>query len=352
MKRININFIIIILIISFFNVSCASRIKMPQIKAEYYPQCIQPFNSLSQYQNKIHQRKIGYTAGGAVAGALVGGLTGLLSGDWKTAVAGGIAGGIGGAVAGYNIAKIEEIKDDNKRLYAYRDVMTNDLVDSSFVELSTLQSLKCYISEFETLQKDYSSQKITKQDYVKRYSEIKNALNELGKLSSNSRIMMAQRDIDMRGSIEKEYIKRGKIKNLASIDQVRLDRKNKQNTNYHKPYKVKKKSKNTNSIPEHSSSLELAQLKENLNKLSLEVESDKQKYTQLKESTDSKQRKNSTKSSTNTSAAAKPVSMDDVAVAYNDYTHKVVQMEDIDQQRRKALEIIDNEVRRNGIDAI
>ena len=133
--------------------ACAPKQKIPEIKAEYYPQCVQPFKELAEAQRALVTRTVASAALGAAGGAIIGALT---TGNWKGALAGGIAGGVVAGTVGYSTGKQQQIADVQERLRSYRTDMRTDIRNMSRVELYSMLSLQCYIREFRGLLAQYN----------------------------------------------------------------------------------------------------------------------------------------------------------------------------------------------------
>ena len=198
LKKINI-FWLVAIAISL--VAHGPKYKVPEIKAEYYPQCVRPFKELANAQKALVQRAVLTGAIGAAGGAVIGG---LLSGNWKGAVAGGIAGGLVAGMGGYAVAKQKQIKDVKKRLRSYRTDMKVDINNMSHVELYSLLSLQCYIREFKLLLGNYKSHKITEVDFRKRHAEIQHGMKQISTILDDAYNEAVKKDQEFRDAIASE----------------------------------------------------------------------------------------------------------------------------------------------------
>lgn len=339
---------VFILVLSLCLSACAPKTPMPNINAEYYPQCFAPFKELQEHQSRLQRRVTGYTAAGVATGAAVGALTGLLTGNWRGAIAGAITGAVVGGLTGFNLAKIEEIKDENRRLVAYRDVIGADLVNATDVEITALRSLKCYVQEFERLQLDYAAQRITKEDFAVRYAEIKSGINELGKITGEAKTLMTQRDMEMRAAIYKESAKSNpNAEALPSLEQRRMERDRAAQAEIAKRKKSQRKQRKRKApnLEEASSSIAMSELNAELDKLTAEAQADKVKYQEQKLVPPTSQAEKS-------SAAVVPVNIAQITAAYDQYPDKVLQMEAVEQQRLRTLEIMNEAAAKTGIDMV
>jgi hypothetical protein len=292
-----------------------------------------PFKRLHEAEVSLRNRTVGYTAGAAVIGAAGGAALGFLlsGGKWEYALAGGIAGGISGAATGYSMAKVQGIKDEQKRLRAYKTSMDIDMANATEVELAALQSLKCYVQEFEQLQKSLAEQTITKEDFAKRYAEIRTGITELGKITNNSQVLLAQRDAEFHTVLLTEAMQQNtSLQPLPTVEERRSQRQAQQNKPAAKTRKRQKRSKSA--APEASASLAMANLKNEIQALEAQAYSDQQKYQEAQK-TPSAAAPAPTTHATATppaepaaAAPAQTVSINHVVETYNAYPDKVLQM--------------------------
>jgi len=200
--------------------ACAPKAKIPDIKAEYYPQCVRPFQALANAQKALIQRTVVAGALGAAGGAVVGG---LLSGDWKGALVGGIVGGIAAGTAGYASGKQQQIKDVKARLASYRTDMKTDIRNMSQVELYSMLSLQCYVREFKKLLGNYRAHKITEADFKSHYAEIQHGMKQISSVLDDAYNQSIKRDQEFRTALasEREIAKKKAKENrsLASAEQ-------------------------------------------------------------------------------------------------------------------------------------
>lgn len=338
--------IFMLMVVFLVTTGCAPKTPMPKINAEYYPQCYTPFKQLHESQVALQKRTIGYTAGGAAGGAAAGALLGFLrGGNWQSTLAGGLVGGLAGGMTGYTLAKIQDIKDQQKRMMAYQVSMRADLANSTDVEIAALQSLRCYIQEFEQLQKNYAAKNITKEEFAKRYAEIRTGITEIGKITSDSHIMLVQRDAEFRTALQGED---GIGQALPTVEQRRTIREQK---NQHGAKRKKDLKKNRKKSPKtepalESSSLAMAELKDELDQLQEDAVAKKTQYSaQIQDSQPGS-------SNASTTRQPEPVSVQQVAATFNDYPDKVLSMEAVENQRKKTLEIMNDAAIQSGIDMV
>ncbi len=333
-----------LLFVFLLTTGCAVKTPMPKINAEYYPQCYAPFKKLHESQVALQKRTIGYTAGGAVVGAFGGALLGLLRGNWQSVVIGGVTGAVAGGMTGYNLAKIQDIKDEQKRMMIYQVSMRADLVNSTEVEIAALQALKCYIQEFENLQREYAEKRITKEEFSKRYAEIRTGITEIGKITSGSHTMLVQRDAELRTALQKE---KGLEQPLPTVEERRAIKNQKVHKAAVKSRKKRQRSRGkTPHVPApETSSLAMAELKGELDQLQEEAVTKKAQYN-------IENQKNGEAANGSKEQKPAPVSMQQVAATFNDYPDNVLRMETVEQQRKKTLEIMDNAAMQSGIDMV
>lgn len=356
MRKVSIFALIFVFLLT---TGCASKIAMPKINAEYYPQCYAPFKQLAESQDRLQKRTLGITAAGAIAGAVGGAAIGLItSGDWKRALIGAVAGGISGGLTGYTIAKIHEIKDQQKRMAAYQVSMKADLINATDVEIAALQSLKCYVQEFQQLQKNYAAKLITKEEFTKRYAEIRTGITEIGRITSDSHTMLVQRDAEFRTAL---YGEGGIQEPLPTVEQRRAAAAQKQHALQAKTAKktVSKKRRGrkgrSRKVVEPAPvnpSLEIAELSKELDQAQEEARAEKMRR---EEQNANKPVSATVKSSPSGPAQPAPsgaVSMQQVASTYNEYPDRVLRMETVEKQRQKTLEIMNNAALQSGIDMV
>ena len=339
-------------------VGCAPHTAMPKINAEYYPQCYAPFKQLHDAEVSLRNRTVGYTAGGAIAGAAGGALLGFLlsGGKWEYALAGGVAGGLSGAATGYTMAKLQGIKDDQKRLLAYKRSMDIDMANATEVELAALQSLKCYIQEFEQLQKGLAEQTVTREEYAKRYVEIRTGITELGKITGDSQLLLAQRDAEFRTALQAEATQQNtSLKPLPTVDERRAQHLKQQKKTAAKVRKHPKQKRGKSAAqPEASASLAIADLKNEIQALEEQAQNDRQRYQPQKETPaqPAATAVEPTPATPKATPAVLPVSVDQVAETYDAYPTKVLQMEAVERQRQRTLEIMSDAAAKTGIDMV
>jgi len=214
-KELNKIIILFIICFSIFITACAPRYKAPNIKAEYYPQCVKPFQDLANAQKALIQRTVLTGALGAAGGALIGG---LVSGDLKGAIFGGIATAIVASTTTYAIGKQKQIKDVKKRLISYRTDMRVDINNMSQIQMYSMLSLQCYIREFKGLLNNYKAHMISEEDFKKRYSEIQIGMKEISKILDEAYNQSVQRDQEFRDALTSEReLANKKAKNNRSL---------------------------------------------------------------------------------------------------------------------------------------
>lgn len=361
MKSVRLFLLPAFILAFLMNQGCAPRTPMPDIKAEYYPQCYTPFKRLHDSQIALRNRTLGYTAGGTAIGAAGGALIGFLSGgSWQSALVGGLTGALSGGLTGYSLAKIQEIKDEQMRWMAYQRTMGADFVNATDVEIAALQSLKCYIQEFEHLQQDFAAQSITKEEFAKRYAEIRTGITEIGKITGDSHTLLVQREAEFRTALHVEAAKRNAaLAPLPTVEERRLHQQEQKRRETAKARKAPPRSKRSRSQKplqirpaEENGSLALAALKTDLNRLEEQAQQDRQKYqTQFPTEKGIRPAGAETKQ-VSAPVAAVPLSMEQVATTYSTYPDKVLQMEAVEQQRELTLEIMSDAASKTGIDMV
>ncbi len=187
--------------------SCAAVQQMPRIHAVYYPQCAEPFRELEQAQKDLIRRTVVAAVLGASGGALIGALT---TKNAKGALVGGLLGGLVGGAAGYVTGKQNQIRDVRERLKSYRLDMRTDISNMSRVEMYAMMSLQCYIREFRSLLGDFKARRITRDEFSKRYAEIRNALQQIGGLLDEAHAQSVRRDREYREALASERALAGK----------------------------------------------------------------------------------------------------------------------------------------------
>ncbi|MBQ7607351.1 MAG: hypothetical protein IJU76_05215 [Desulfovibrionaceae bacterium] len=335
----------------FFTVSmltaCAPKSQLPTIPVVYYPQCYAPFKELNTYQEQMQQRRLFYVSSGAVTGAAVGAFAGVATAGWQGAVAGGIAGSILGATAGFTLAKIEEIKEEDKRLASYRLLIGDDLANATALEMAALQSLMCYLAEFEKLRDALTSRRITRADFDKQYAEIRAGMAELGKLTGDARTLMAQRETDMRASLQREISRSNpSSESLPTVEQRRFQRERREKSAVTRPRRRSQRPP----VAERMTHGGLESVRLELGSLETEVREDRARQDVRREEDLRAQAVQSRESTHNVNAA--PVTHGELIAVYDDYPNKVLQLEAIEKQRVKSLQIMDETAAVMGIDNV
>lgn len=181
--------------------ACAPKYKVPEIKAEYYPQCVQPFKELAEAQKALVTRTVASAALGAAGGALIGVLT---TGKLEGALLGGLAGGLMGGTVGYSTGKQQQIADVQARLRSYRTDMRTDISNMSRVELYATLSLQCYVREFRGLLVQYKGKQVSREEFKKRYGEINTGMKQISGLLDEAYAQAVQRDQEFRQALASE----------------------------------------------------------------------------------------------------------------------------------------------------
>ena len=225
--------------------------------------------------------------------------------------------------------------------------MSADLINSTEIELTALQSLKCYIHEFEIIQQQLSTGKITKSEFESRYKEIRIAIQELGKITGDTKTLIAMRETEVRSSIEKEF-KKTNYKPISKFETVASKREQRKRRSQVSRMTHKKRRART-SVPAANvpvSSFELASIKSNLDALSNEARADYTRYQQQNILPKKEQE------TTNAAAAKNQTTAHDIEIVYSNYPDKVAQIEEIENQRVRTLEIMDEAASKTGIDMV
>ena len=334
---------------------CAPKAKLPEIDVTYYPQCYAPFTSLSTYQERMQKRRVIYVTSGAVTGAAVGVFAGVATAGWQGALAGGIVGGILGASAGFTLAKIEEIKEDDKRLASYRLLIGDDLANATAIEIAAMQSLKCYVQEFERLREALANQKITREDFSRHYAEIRAGMKELGKITGDAKTLMTQREIDMRASLQKEISRSQSLsEKLPSVDERRFLRQQRQHRANHRSNHRSYPKKSSRRIPAEGlySNIELSAVKSELNRLETEIKQDITRHDEHRVEALRKQAMQSSSEKSNSNFNVASVTHNELITVYDEYPDKVLQLEIIEEQRVRTLQIMEEAASKTGIDMV
>jgi len=345
---------ILVLMVFVLSSGCAKVTPMPQIKPEYYPQCYQPFVELHEAQIAMRNRTMLTTAGGVVSGALAGALTGFLVGkDLKSTLIGTAVGAVGGGIAGFTVAKIREIDDEQQRLVAYRAGMETDLRNASAVELAALRSLKCYVREFESLRRDFARNLISREDFSKRYSEIRTGIVEIGKITSESQTMLVQRDAEFKEALQADAAAQKQKTRLMTVEKSRIQHEKqakKDAAKYTRENRKKVRQQRKEPGFDEKTSLHMANIESELERLADNAEKTQKKYSAPQPATP--QPKTAKQSAPVQPEQQKPVSMTEVASVYNSYPDQIVSMEALERQRLLTLEIMGDVAAKSGIDMV
>lgn len=296
--------------------ACAPKQKIPDIKAEYYPQCVQPFKELAEAQRALVSRTIASAALGVAGGALIGALA---TGNWKGALAGGIAGGVVAGAAGYSTGKQKQIADVQQRLRSYRTDMRMDIRNMSRVELYSMLSLQCYIREFRGLLMQYKKNQVSRKEFQKRYKEIKTGMTQISGLLDEAYTQAVKRDEEFRQALASERtIAKGKAKNNRTLEAA-----------------ARKNSRQTNAIARADSLNDMSELINRQQKISKEnVARQESKLTQVLET------------KTNTSLNTLSNDFD------SDYTSTTVKIAATKDMYAKTLDIMNDSAEKAGIDMV
>ena len=296
--------------------ACAPKQKIPEIKAEYYPQCVQPFKELAEAQRALVTRTVASAALGAAGGAIIGALA---TGDWKGALAGGITGGVVAGTVGYSTGKQQQIADVQERLRSYRTDMRTDIRNMSRVELYSMLSLQCYIREFRGLLVQYKANQISREEFQKRYKEINTGMTQISGLLDDAYTQAVQRDQEYRQALASERtIAKGKAKNNRTLEAA-----------------ARKNSRQAKAIARADSLNEISELVSQQQKISQEnVVRQDSKLAQVLEN------------NTNTSLDALSNDFD------SDYTTTTVKIAATKDMYAKALDIMNDSAEKAGIDMV
>lgn len=296
--------------------ACAPKQKIPEIKAEYYPQCVQPFKELAEAQRALVTRTVASAALGAAGGAIIGALT---TGNWKGALAGGIAGGVVAGTVGYSTGKQQQIADVQERLRSYRTDMRTDIRNMSRVELYSMLSLQCYIREFRGLLAQYKTKQISREEFQKRYKEINTGMKQISGLLDEAYTQAVQRDQEFRQALASERtIAKGKAKSNRTLETA-----------------ARKNSRQTKAIARADSLNDMSELISRQRKISEEnVVKQDGKLAQALES------------NTNTSLDALSNDFD------SDYTTTTVKIAATKDMYAKTLDIMNDSAEKAGIDMV
>ncbi len=322
---------------------CVPKKTTPAFPVAYYPQCYAPFQRLETLENEAKKRTLTYTAGGAAVGAAAGAATGFLTtGKWQGALVGALIGLAGGGATGMATAKVQNDNAKRTSLQASRIMMGEDLANANETEIAALQALKCYVQEFENLQAQVRSGQMTKEEFTKRYAEIRAAVTELGKTTGNSQTALAQREQSLRTALASDA---GEYQNLVqrvpTVEQQRAAREKEAKRQEAKRKRAARKQSRGN-VDGGSSSFAITALKTDLDEMQSRAENDRYKFTVPPIPV----------TQTNANAHPSQEEVRDAVNTYQAYPDKVVQFEELEMKRQQALKVMDEAANQTGIDMV
>ena len=160
--------------------ACAPKGPTTNFKGHYYPECFDPITRLCQ--DLDNSQKVKGAGVGALLGAFTGALIGIAAtGKAEGAVAGAAAGAVAGGLAGYAYQHIQQIKDQERRLDAYRTQFGKEAANLDLQKASTLSAYKCYQEQMQKLKEGIQNGSIKKDEAKARAAEIRAGLEELKK---------------------------------------------------------------------------------------------------------------------------------------------------------------------------
>lgn len=156
---------------------CATK-TVPTFTAKYYPECYDPIDKLCKDQSNQSEAK-GAVAGGllgALGGAIVGGLA---TGKVEGALVGAGVGAAAGAVTGFFAARLNKIKDQEKRLAEYQNILGEKSKGWDLERASVEKAYKCYGEQIDLLTKAMRNKKISREEFKARMQEIKDGIEHI-----------------------------------------------------------------------------------------------------------------------------------------------------------------------------
>ena len=187
----------LLLAFSILLTGCASTLPNKITRVEHYPKCYEPIQALRDTEYMVAK----YAAGGALLGALGGVGTAILIKGRRTsakdALIGGAVGALAGGTAGYFIGKSAKDKTMNQRLAQHISDIDDysEKMDKSIFAARAAQD--CYSASFDRAVADYKAQRISKEDFDRRYVEISDGMTEAG--------MFLKASIDSGRKIQDDY---------------------------------------------------------------------------------------------------------------------------------------------------
>lgn len=191
--RARYTLLLLVMLAFSMTAGCASKYGTPQTKVNYYPACYDPIKKLRDSEYSTAEG----TATGAALGVAGGALLGFLAtGKVEGALVGGVAGGVAGGVIGNQIAKNQQIADDNKRMAAYMEDLNGSITDLDIASASARASLQCYDKQFKLLLAGIRQKKVSKAKAEQMFAEIESGTREassiLGTLEDDAADMARQ----------------------------------------------------------------------------------------------------------------------------------------------------------------
>ncbi len=209
--RLGIHTLIAVLLLG----GCASKYGAQITTVEFYQKCYQPIQDLRDAEKAFNNT----VAGTIIAGAVLGGIAGALTGRPHAALIGIGVGLAAGTVAGYALAKQMEFQDDNKRLASYIKDLDGDISGLDRVTAAAQTARICYDEQFYIALDAFKAGKMSREDFNRRYTEIKNGSMEAGQILGVIIDSASSRDLAFQDALKKESekAKRAVPKPVASV---------------------------------------------------------------------------------------------------------------------------------------
>lgn len=183
-----LGFFVLALSMSLVLGGCATK-TAPTFTAKYYPECYDPIDKLCKDQSNQSEAK-GAVAGGllgAVGGAIVGGLT---TGKVEGALVGAGVGAAAGAVTGFFAARLNKIKDQEKRLEEYQNILGEKSKGWDLERASVEKAYKCYGEQIDLLTKAMRTKKVSREEFRARMQEIRDGIGHINTYWANAQTRM------------------------------------------------------------------------------------------------------------------------------------------------------------------
>lgn len=182
---------------------CASMQAVPEFEARYYPKCYDPIDKLCKDKDNSQEIKEG--VGGALLGALGGAVIGgVASGDWKGAAVGAAAGAVAGGMTGFFHARLSKIEDRKERLAEYQKMLGETSKGWDLERASVEKAYQCYREQIALLKKAVKAKKISREEFLARFNEIKEGIEHINTYWADSQTRMDERLADGEAFLKQE----------------------------------------------------------------------------------------------------------------------------------------------------